>query len=734
MTDNNKHSAESKRAGMLMRSLKYLALAAALNGPALVSAQTAADDMDLDALAVPTRAVAATTIKDIRFDALPGDKVQITIETSSRPQQPQSFSVDDPPRIALDFADTHSGLGWRAHKVGIGMVKSVAAIEAQNRTRIVFNLVKQATYSSQITDQGLILILGGKQPSVKEPAAAKAAATADSRHMIEHIDFRRGAGGEGRIVVNFSDPNVVVDVREEGHKIIADFLNAGLPETLQQRLDVIDFATPVQTIDSFTQGDNVRLVITPRGDYEHLAYQSDATLTIDVKKATKPRAEVAQAIEYKGEKLSLNFQDIEVRAVLQLLADFTGLNIVVSDSVKGNITLRLKNTPWDQALEIILKTKGLAKRRSDNVMLIAPSEEIAAREKLELEAQKQIDELSPLRAELIQINYAKAEALAELLKSEHNTLLSERGHVSIDSRTNTLLIRDTIDRLVEIRKLVAKLDIPIRQVLIESRIVIASDNFVRDLGARVGVTGATTSGSNTLMTSGTIQGPGGISGGTNNLVQSGGFDASNLPSAMNPLTGAPQRLNVNLPVASSNAGRLALAILRPNALLDLELSALQVEGRGEVVSNPRVITSNQKEALIEQGTEIPYEEASSSGATSIAFKKAVLSLRVTPQITPDDRVILDLNVTKDSVGKIFKDVPSIDTKEVATQVLVDNGETVVLGGIYEQVKSESKSKIPFLGDIPLLGALFRSSNKVNDKNELLIFVTPKILKDTLKLQ
>ena len=667
------------------------------------------------ALLLSTFKLQAATLNDISFSSMPGNQVQITFTLTGAFEEPNSFTVDEPARIALDFADTKNKLSWRSRRVGMGNIKSIAAIEAGARTRIVINLVKQLSYTTRISGDKLILTLGSgeteKSASMTQPGNTATFDTSVAKGLKD-IDFRRGDAGEGRIVVTFTDPAVVADIREESGKILIEYLDAELPNELQQSLDVIDFATPVKTIDTFQDGDNIKMIITPTGDYEHFAYQSDSTLTVDIKPLTPAQKATVNKAKYTGEKLSLNFQDIEVRAVLQLLADFTGLNVVVSDSVQGNITLRLKNTPWDQALDIILKTKGLAMRKNGSVMLVAPSDEISSREKLELEALKQLSELAPLRSELIQINYAKASALAELLKSDSNSLLSARGNISIDERTNTLLVRDTIDRLTEVRKLVTSLDIPIKQVLIESRIVIANDGFSRDLGAKIGISTTNESGGNTVMTSGTSLGL----------------------SSSAPTVSANRDFNINFPINQPNPASFAIGLLTNTSLLDLELSALQTEGKGEVISNPRVITSNQKEALIEQGTEIPYLQSSSSGASTVEFKKAVLSLKVTPQITPDDRVILDLRVTKDSVGAIFAGVPSIDTKEVETQVLVDNGETVVLGGIFEHVQKTEVRKVPLLGDIPLLGWLFRSTSKVDEKDELLIFVTPKILKERLKLE
>lgn len=652
-------------------------------------------------------------LDDINFVALPGDRVEATLSLSGGTVDPIIFTVDEPARIALDFPNTKNRLNWRTKRIGIGMIKSVSAIEAGERTRIVVNLIKQVAYTTEKSPNKIVLTVNNSAPSAPNPSQVKVenlSAQNAAKTNVDSVDFRRGDAGEGRIVVTLSDPNMIADVREEGGRIVAEFLNTTIPNELRQRLDVVDFATPVKTIDTYAEGGNVRIVITPSTEYEHLAYQSENTLTIDVKPIAKSKDTAARKTEYTGEKLSLNFQDIEVRAVLQLLADFSGLNVVVSDTVQGNITLRLKNTPWDQALDIILKTKGLAMRQNGNIILVAPGEEIAAREKLELQAKKQISELAPLRSELIQVNYAKAAVLADILKSDRNTLLSERGHVTVDERTNTLLVRDTFDRLTEIRKLVSSLDIPIRQVLIESRIVIADDKFARDLGVRLGVQNRNESGGNTTVV-------------TDKIPTNSGADP----------------LNINLParIAKGNPASIALGFLTNNSMLDLELQALQTEGRGEVVSSPRVITSNQRKAVIEQGTEIAYQESTSSGANAAQFKKAVMSLAVTPQITPDDRIILDIKVNKDSVNSEVKGAngaPSIDTNAVTTQVLVDNGETIVLGGIYETRKTVSEEKVPFLGDIPLIGWLFRSKSVVNNKSELLIFVTPKIIKEQFKLQ
>ncbi len=699
------------------------------------------------AQAAEASATGAQTIalQDISASSLSGNRVQIKLTMSGTPVQPLSFTIDNPARIALDFPGTSVSLPKNTQTVGLGVVSSINAVQAKGRTRVVLNLVQLVPYETRIEGNSVYLTLDGAAGSGATAIGTNDSATnpplsgglrptalPSGGDTLNNIDFRRGDKGEGRIVVSLSDPSISVNIRAEGGKIIADFANTTLPERLERSLDVSDFATPVKTVDTSTKGKNVRMVISPTGEYEHLAYQAGNVFTIEVKPLTKEEQELAKKtkLSYTGEKLSLNFQDIEVRSVLQLIADFTGLNIVTSDSVQGNLTLRLKNVPWDQALAIILQSKGLSMRQTGNVIQIAPAEEIAAREKLELESLKQVTELAPLRSELIRINYAKAADLAALLKAKENSLLSARGNVTIDERTNTLLIQDTADKLAEIRQLITTLDTPQRQVQIESRIVVANNDFSKNLGVRFGVTGVRGQGDGIITSTGSAAGTGGI---INDALD-------NLKNTGQPFpVGAPpqdQRFNVNLPV-SSPAGRIALGILGANFLLDLELSALQAEGRGEVISNPRVITSNQKEALIEQGTEIPFLEATSSGAATVTFKKAVLSLKVTPQITPDDRIIMDLTVTQDTVGKTIllfgSAVPSINTRQVTTQVLINNGETVVLGGVYEQTSSNASERVPFFGDLPVVGALFRQTRKTDNKSELLIFVTPKIINDTLSL-
>ena len=674
------------------------------------------------ALLLPWHASAQTdtTLDSIGFSQLPGNRVQIQLTLSNAVSDPLNFAIDNPARIALDFPNVKLNLVRRSENIGVGMARSVNAVEASGRTRVVLNLIKLVPYKLTTSGKQVLITLESPGQAASAAFAAdvpKGASDSSPKSSIHNIDFRRGASGEGRVIVTLSDPSIVVDTKEEGDRIIIDFIGVDLPQRLAQKLDVLDFATPVRNVTTSAQGRNVRMIVGVGGNFETLAYQSDDLFTLDVKPVIEEEtAETARKKDqFTGERLSLNFQNIEVRAVLQLIADFTGLNLVASDTVGGNLTLRLKNVPWDQALDIILKTKGLAMRQTGNVMLVAPSEEIAARERLELESQKQIEELAPLRSEFVQVNYAKASVLAGLLKAEGNSLMTERGNVSVDERTNTLLVRDTQAAINAIRGLVTKLDVPVRQVLIEARIVIADDTFNRDLGVRFGLSKQAQGHDRDAFL---------LGGGRPGNVNFNGTSTFN--------TGGNENFIVDLPIAGP-AADLQLAILSlPDFLLQLELQAAQAEGRGEVISNPRVVTSNQKEAVIEQGTEIPFQEASSSGATSTSFKKAVLSLRVTPQITPDDRVIMDLHVTQDTVGQEFSGIPAVNTRTINTQVLVDNGDTVVLGGVFEQTKREDQSKVPFFGDLPYFGFLFKSTSVRDDKTELLIFVTPKILKDVVR--
>ncbi|MGI8739494.1 MAG: type IV pilus secretin PilQ [Gammaproteobacteria bacterium] len=668
---------------------------------------------------------AGNTLESVSFASLTGEQIQLSLRFRSTPSKPSTFSIDNPARIALDFPDTTAQVNERSRDINIGVARSVHTVTANDRTRVVIELAKLVNYRTEVVGNEVLVTLGGganiataaTQPT---PYAASSLIQPVAGNGITNVDFRRGESGAGRILIGLTQPDIPIDLRVQAGEILIDFADTALPDELRRRLDVVDFATPVQSIDAFQSGNNVRMVIDAAPKSEHMAYQSGNLYTVEVQPIVEDEQGVRGSDEYTGERLSLNFQDIEIRSVLQLIADFTGLNIVVSDGVAGNLTLRLKNVPWDQALDIILKTKGLDVRRTGNVMLVAPAEEIAAREKLELEAQQQVSELAPVSSEFVQINYARAADIAALLKAPENSLLSERGNVSVDTRTNALLVQDTAAKLGEVRRLVDRLDIPVRQVLIESRIVIASDNFSKELGVRFGASSLDDDGSTSTAVSGSLDG-------ASQLINDDDLQLND-------------RLNVNLPVANpAGSIGIALAKLPFGTLLELELSAAQAESRAEIVSTPKVITSNQNTARIEQGVEIPYQTGGGVGtAPTTEFKKAVLSLNVTPQITPDDRIIMDLAVSNDTVGQLVPSglggtQPSIDTRSVETQVLVDNGQTVVLGGVYEQRQTRSASRVPFLSDIPLLGRLFRSDRNSSDKAELLIFVTPRVISDSLWL-
>jgi type IV pilus assembly protein PilQ len=684
-------------------------------------------------------------LQDIQVQSLPGQRIEIKLIMSGDAPEPLAFTIEDPARIALDLPETTLGLSSRRRDVNLGPLDTVLTAEANGRTRVVLNLDTMVSYEMRRSGNTVFVTLGADDDdsvvttkfagSASSSSPVSYAASSGTR-TINSVDFRRTRDGGGRVLISLSDPSTPVDIRQEGGRVVAVFKDTALPAELMRRLDVMDFATPVTMVDTLRTNLDTRVVITAEGKYEQLAYQSDNEFTIEINPATAQSAEesslFSETKEYEGQRLTLNFQDIETRAVLQLLAETSGRNIVVSDTVQGNVTLRLRNVPWDQALDIVMTTKGLDMRQNGNVIIVAPAEEIAARETADLEARQSIVELEPLYSEFLQVNYAKAADLAALIDIEEgsNALLSARGSVAIDDRTNTLLVQDTAERLQDIRRLVRTLDIPVRQVLIETRIVVVADDFGRDIGVRFGFTGATDQGSNGLLS---VTGTG---------AGSDVMTASALNNLNDPNNGTPfpvdapsiaDRYAVNVPIENP-AGSFALAILDSDYIVDLELTALQTEGRAEIVSTPRVITANQKEARIEQGVEIPYQQSASSGATTTQFKKAVLSLTVTPQITPDDKIIMDLVVSKDNVGELTPSatgglVPSIDTRSVETQVLVGDGQTVVLGGIYEIERRETVSKVPWLGDIPGVGVLFRSTSYSQNKAELLIFVTPRILEE-----
>jgi len=663
-------------------------------------------------------------LQSINTSTLQGGKVIIRANFKDPlTAAPPGFTVTNPARIAIDLPGVSNGLGKNTVDIGEGDVRSVSVVEVSGRTRLVINLTRSLNYTTGLDSNSLVITLEGVPLSaVKETAQVTKFAEASvtlgvQKQSLRDIDFRRGANGEGRVIVDLSSANTGIDIRQQGKSILVDFINTNVPRNLVRRLDVIDFATPVRTVDVLDQGANTRMIIEPKGLWEYSAYQTDTQFIIEVKQLKDdPNKMVPGVIGYGGEKLSLNFQNVEVRAVLQVIADFTGLNIVTSDTVGGSLTLRLKDVPWDQALDIILQAKGLNKRKNGNVVLIAPADELATKEKLALEASQQISELEPLRTESFQLSYTKADDVKRLVSDKDQRILSKRGSSTSDPRTNTLFVNDTLTKLDEVRRLIAQLDVPVRQVLIEARIVIADDKWGSQLGAKFNLAaGANRQGRNI-----------GVAGNIDN--------AHNIVGGTTPL-GADTPIAVNLPVVGA-AGSLGINILNiaNNNLIELELSALESDGRGKVVSNPRIVAPDKKKAIITQGTEIPYETQSASGGTTIQFKPAVLSLEVTPQITPDDKVIMDLEIKKDSVGQIFRNIPSIDTKTVRTSVLVDNGDTAVLGGIFETVTRTDVVKVPLLGDIPVLGAFFRRTSKQQDKTELLIFITPRIIKESLTVR
>ncbi|MBX3650221.1 MAG: type IV pilus secretin PilQ family protein [Burkholderiales bacterium] len=676
---------------------------------------------------------AQNSIESVSVAGQQGGATVIKVMLKSAPAAaPASFAVNSPPRIAFDFPNTTNGSGKNVQEIGEGDVRRINIVQAGNRSRLVLETSRPLGYDAKIEGNAILITLGGAATagaSAPAPAAQTFAQVqpGDGRHSLRDIDFRRGRTGEGRVVVDLSDNQVGIDLRSQGRSLIIDFINTAVPKNLERRLDVVDFGTPVDSIETFTQGGNTRMVITPRGAWEHSAYQTDNRFIIEVKKVADDANRLVQP-GFSGEKLSLNFQNVEVRAVLQVIADFTGLNVITSDTVGGSLTLRLKDVPWDQALDIILQSKGLDMRKTGNVVWIAPRDELATREKLALEARSQIADLEPLRTESMQVNYQKAADFQKLLSDPAQKILSKRGSAVVDVRTNTVFVQDTPSRLEEIRKLLKQIDIPVRQVMIESRIVEANDTFSRNLGARLGFNDTTGQGFRV---------------GSGNALQGsiGGSLANNAAgSGQNATAGSfNDGLFVNLPaqgLSGANPGVFSFLLFndRSTKFLNLELSALQADGKGKIISSPRVITADKIEATIEQGTEIPYQQATSSGATSVSFRKATLSLKVKPQITPDDNVIMSLRVNKDSVGQNTLSGPSIDTKQVVTEVLVENGGTVVIGGIYTQDERSTTTKVPVLGDLPYVGFLFKNNQRVDDRRELLIFISPKILKDGATLR
>ena len=693
------------------------------------------------ALAAPAQAELA--LERVESSRRGTDQLEIALTLSGPAPQPGVFTTRAPSRIALDLPQVANRTGRRSHPVGIGLTQAVQVVGAGGRTRVVIELTDLPQYQLKVDGNRILVTLDNRvipgAMAALPPSPQGETVVSSTAPGIQSLDFRRGEQGEGRIIIQLNDPKTAMDMTQRGEDTVVTLSRARLPESLRQRLDVKDFATPVHTIEARQVGNDAVLTIRAAPDAEAMAYQTDGLLTVAFRTPAR-RDQPGSAIGRfgGGQPVSLNFQNVETRALLQILADVSGKNMVLSDSIGGTMALRLQNVPWDQALEIIMQSRGLALREIGDTLMVAPATEIAAFQ----DQQRKTEQAAPMRSEFIQINYAKAKDLAALLKSEGRNLLSPQGQVSVDERTNTLLVMETGNRLAEIRALVAKLDVAVTQVLIEARIVVASDDFSRDLGARFGFTGIDSfdkrRGLNVV--SGTMAGTDTtVAGSLDSRIDNGTVFPTEIPTGED---GFPQRLNVNLPAlpAGGLPASIALAILGEDFLVDLELSALQAEGKGEILSNPRVLTANQKTASIRQGVEIPYQQSAggSSGGTSIAFKEAVLSLEVTPQITPDNRVIMDLKVTRDNVGQLVPTgsggfVPSIDKRELNTQVLVSNGETIVLGGVYEQESSDTVNKVPLLGDIPLLGALFRQNSKSSTKRELLIFITPKIVQQGLAL-
>ncbi|UVE18262.1 type IV pilus secretin PilQ [Pseudomonas sp. LS44] len=657
----------------------------------------------------------AANLEALDVAALPGDRVELKLAFDAPVAAPRGYTIEQPARIALDLPGVKNGLGAKNRELGVGNARSITVVEAKDRTRLIINLATLAPYSTRAEGNTLYVVVGegsaASAPAASIPAASPVAAKktyASIGRAISNIDFQRGEQGEGNVVIELSDPSVSPDIQEQGGKIRLDFVRTQLPENLRVRLDVKDFATPVQFVSAAGTGDKASITIEPSGFYDYLAYQTDNKLTISIKPLTQQDVEKRknESFAYNGEKLSLNFQDIDVRSVLQLIADFTDLNLVASDTVQGNITLRLQNVPWDQALDLVLKTKGLDKRKVGNVLLVAPADEIAARERQELESQKQIAELAPLRRELIQVNYAKATDISKLFQSvtSGDASKDERGSITVDDRTNSIIAYQTQDKLDELRRIVSQLDIPVRQVMIEARIVEANVDYDKSLGVEWR----------------------GVGIGDNNWVVGGSNSLLSANPARSPLTNAGTFVDMGANAATSG---LNLGFITDNTILDLELSAMEKTGNGEIVSQPKVVTSDKETAKILKGAEVPYQEASSSGATSTSFKEAALSLEVTPQITPDNRVIMEVKVTKDEpdFANALNGVPPIKKNEVNAKVLVSDGETIVIGGVFSNTQTKSVDKVPFLGDLPFLGRLFKRDTVTDRKSELLVFLTPRIM-------
>jgi len=687
-------------------------------------------------LTVPLAAWAQNTIQSITSSQQGGTEV-VRIELSEAlTVVPSGFSVQTPPRIAIDLPGVGNAMGKNTVEINQGNLRSATVAQAGDRTRLVLSLKQAAGYKAQLQGKALLLLLDVTAPAMAaadQPVHFAPAQNAQTQGLRD-IDFRRGEDGTGRIIVGLPSTQVGVDIRQQGQTLVVEFLRSTLPDALRRRLDVTDFGTPVQTVTTFQSGDRVRMVVEPRGSWEHSAYQTDNQFVLEVRPMKIDPNKLTQGAGFQGEKLSLNFQNIEVRALLQVIADFTNFNVVTSDSVTGTVTLRLKDVPWDQALDIILQSKGLGVRKSGNVLWIAPKQELADKEQIDLESKKKVSELEPLRTQAFQLNYARAEEIMKQISANQalanqggagggvtSRMLSPRGSVNFDTRTNQVFVTDIPSKLEEVQLVISKIDIPVRQVLIEARIVEADDKFGRALGVKLG-------GTDLRLSNGGLPGSGVSVGGT--------YPAIGAQTGQGPVARFdPDSKFISLPANTGSLGTaaatFALSLFGSGAtrFLNLELSALEADGKGKIVSSPRVITADQVEALIEQGEELPYQVATSSGATSVQFRKANLALKVTPQITPEGNVILSVDVNKDSVGRSTLAGFAIDTKHVKTQVLVENGGTVVIGGIFTQTDRDEVNKVPLLGDLPGIGYLFKNTLRISNKTELLVFITPKIVSD-----
>ena len=695
----------------------------------------------------------ANVLRSVDAVSLPGGRVEVKLSFNSPPPSAKGYVTEHPARIALDLPNTTSRVK-KYNELGFANAQSITVVEAFDRTRMIINLDAPTSYSTRVKGNNLYVLVGNTRrgmtsttrPETARPNTRKASmknSSSGSRPRpviaadgITGVDFVRGDDGEGNIIIDLSSKKVTMDLQESGSRLRLTFPKAELPVSLRNRLDVIDFATPVRYIDSRIEDDNVVITIDAKGEYDYLAWQTDNRMTVSIKERSAEQAKARKRVAYTGDKLSLNFQNIHVRAVLQILADFKNLNLVASDAVTGTITVTLKSVPWDQALDIVLQAKGLGKRLDNNVLVVAPAIELAEQERAELESQQQITELSPLYTELLQINYAEAADIATvLIGGENNRILSERGSVQVVGRTNSLLVQETRENLEAIRDLISQVDIPVRQVQIEARIVVADTNFRKELGAKWGGSLKLGSNSNNLQVGGRGSGWQGSTNGPNGSTS--GANTGNLNSGLNSENinfGNNNNLFTDLAVSEATSS-FAIGLLTDNTLLNLEISAMESDGGGEIVSQPKVITSDKHPAIIKSGKEIPYQEASSSGSTSVSFKEAVLSLEVTPQITPDGRIIMDIKVNNDdTTSSTSTGVPIIDTTEVHTKVLIEDGQTIVLGGIFKNTTTKGVEKVPLLGDLPGIGRLFRKDTKRDTKSETLIFITPKIVQETQALR